>query len=251
MKTLFISDIHLNQNNPNVVNLFLNFLKYQASTANSLYILGDLFDIWIGDDHIDEMSLKISKTLKNLAIQGTSCYFIRGNRDFLIGKKYTKLANIILLPNETVINLNGKSTLLLHGDTLCTHDRKYQNFRKTINQNWIKNFFLKLPVHLRIKISNFIKKTSIISNKNKTSKIMDVNQKYVLNLMQKTKTCIMIHGHTHIPMIHCLPKSHYRIVLGTWNNTGCVLEAKKNLTLIKFSKHLKSTTLYTLKNFKN
>ncbi|AFA41356.1 UDP-2,3-diacylglucosamine pyrophosphatase [Wigglesworthia glossinidia endosymbiont of Glossina morsitans morsitans (Yale colony)] len=246
MKILFISDVHLNQNNPNIINLFLNFLKYQASSANALYILGDLFDIWIGDDYIDDISLKISQVLKNLVIKGTSCYFIHGNRDFLIGKKYAKLANISILPNGTIINLNGKSTIILHGDTLCTYDQKYQKFRKIINKNWLKKFFLNLPLSWRIKISTFVRNKSIINNKNKKSKIMDVNDTYALNLMQKKNASIMIHGHTHLPRIHRLPKNHYRIVLGMWDKAGYVLEIKNKLSLIKFSKYFNSTISYTL-----
>lgn len=247
MKTLFISDVHLNQNNPNIIDLFLNFLKYQASSANALYILGDLFDIWIGDDYIDDVALKISQVLKNLVIKGTSCYFIHGNRDFLIGTKYAKLANISILQNGTIINLNGKATIILHGDTLCTYDQKYQKFRKIINTNWLKKFFLNFPLPWRMKISNFIRKQSTIRNKDKKSKIMDVNETYVSYLMQKKNVSLMIHGHTHLPRIHCLPNNHYRIVLGMWDKAGYVLEIKNKLSLIKFSKYFSSTISYTLK----
>lgn len=246
MKILFVSDVHLNKNNPSKTNLFLNFLRYQAISADALYILGDLFDVWIGDDYIDAISLKISQLLKSLVIQGTSCYFIHGNRDFLIGEKYAKLANISILPDKTIINLNGKSTMILHGDALCTYDKKYQNFKKVINQNWLKRLFLNLPLPLRIKISNFIRKKSIICNKNKTNKIIDVNETYASYLMRKTNTSIMIHGHTHLPKIHFLPKNRYRIVLGMWDKTGCVLEIKNKLSLIKFSKYSNSTISYIL-----
>ncbi|BAC24390.1 ybbF [Wigglesworthia glossinidia endosymbiont of Glossina brevipalpis] len=247
MSTLFVSDVHLSEKNPKLTDLFFYFLKNKAILSRSLYILGDLFETWVGDDNITYISKELANITNYLADNGTSCYFIKGNRDFLIGKSYFKSSKITLLPYKKIININKQSIIILHGDTLCLNDKNYQKFKKLVNQDWLQKFFLKLPLCARIKISNLIINKRKKLNLKRMNYLTKINKEYIKKIMEQTNTNIMIHGHIHMPKVHVLPNRKYRIVLGMWNKSGSILEINKKLSLIKFSKLYCSYTSYPLK----
>ncbi|MDP8101881.1 UDP-2,3-diacylglucosamine diphosphatase [Phocoenobacter atlanticus] len=223
MHYYFISDLHLSESQPEITQHFLQFLEKKAPLAKALYILGDLFDFWIGDDEQSELITTITQALNNLAQQGTKSYFICGNRDFLIGKDFAKKSKITLLPDYQLIDLFGKKTLLCHGDTLCIDDINYQKFRKTVHRKWIQKLFLYLPLGLRINIANKIRNKSRLDKQSKAYEIMDVNTPFTTKIVQKYQAEWLIHGHTHKQDIHYCKFSNKsdrlftRIVLGDWH----------------------------------
>lgn len=230
MRVLLISDLHLNENNPIVIWRFLYFLRNRINQIHAVYILGDLFDYWIGDDHLIWFHKIIFREFKNLKYKGILCYFIHGNRDFLIGSNFFKDTDIIPLPSESVITLFGHNILMLHGDTLCTDDVSYQRYRNITHNFYLKKIFLSFPLFLRRYIAKKIRKNSEFKKKClKRSKIMNVNNQTVLKKFLKYKVNYIIHGHTHIPGIHKIifnNKIFYRIALGAWERSGtCVVRA--------------------------
>ena len=195
----------------------------------SLFILGDLFDWWIGDD-TNEFK-KVIYTLKKIS-KKANIYFIAGNRDYLIGKGFEERAKIKILDDPTLIELGNKKTIISHGDALCTDDKKYQNFRRISRMSLIKNMYLSLPLFIRIYIFKFVRKESEQEKKLKSKEIMDVNEKSVKNLFKSYNfPPLMIHGHTHRPKIH---KYFYaktlckRYVLNDWDSKGSFLLWEKN-----------------------
>ncbi|OQM34300.1 UDP-2,3-diacylglucosamine diphosphatase [bacterium endosymbiont of Pedicinus badii] len=234
MKTIFVSDVHLSENFPNLVKKFLNFLSKNKKNLKFLYILGDLFDFWIGDDNQTELSKKISLFIKNLVKNGTSCYFIRGNRDFLIGKKYANSCGMKIIPNNSVLKIQGYSIIVMHGDQLLKKDKIYKIFSKFSRNRIIKNAFLKLPLKIRIKIAKILRKISISQKKKK--KIFLIDKKNVEKIMNKNKASILIHGHTHICKSYRVSKKKICISLGSWENFGSMVKIeKKRISLFKFS----------------
>lgn len=222
--TLFISDLHLSDERPDLTRAFLHFLDTRAAHADALYILGDLFEFWLGDDDDADVSITVVKALKKLTDTGVKLYFTMGNRDFLVGKKFAKQTGCTLLDEETVINLHGKSVLLMHGDTLCTDDVKYLEFRRKVRNPLVQFIFRLLPLSLRKKIFYKVKSDSNTSKQKKNTMIMDVAQKAVTEVMQKHNVIQLIHGHTHRPAIHPEENNHgKRIVLGDWDRNGWVL----------------------------
>ncbi|WP_395480254.1 UDP-2,3-diacylglucosamine diphosphatase [Candidatus Curculioniphilus buchneri] len=236
MSILFISDVHLCHQKHSITAGFLYFLRTRAIHASALYILGDLFDIWIGDDDPNPLNNIISSALKELRQYGIPCYFIHGNHDFLIDKHHAAAYGMILLPSQRILQFNGHRIIILHGDTLCTNDISYQNFRRKIHQRWLQKLFLDLPFCIRKKITGMIRAKSINGHSIKTTKNFDVNLQTVMSLMMHTNTSVMIHGHTHQPAIHYLPGNRLRVVLGAWNQQGSVIEVnEKNVTLFDFT----------------
>ena len=148
-KTYFIADLHLSENRLHLLALFRQFMQEQAPEAEKLYILGDLFDFWIGDDEQSDLISEVQQLIRHLTEQGVPCYFQHGNRDFLIGKKFANACGLTLLPTYQVIDLYGTPTLLCHGDTLCVDDVKYQQYRKKVHQKWRQWLFLHLPLKVR------------------------------------------------------------------------------------------------------
>lgn len=218
MSTYFISDIHLNEGSELQSELLLNFLRTQGPTADAIYILGDLFALWLGDDLNELYSLPLIATLKNLSVQGVPLYFMHGNRDFLAGSKFCKLTGCVLLQDPCVVNLYGSQVLLTHGDLLCTADRNYQRFRHIVQNRFIKTLFLKLPITIRKKLAYWIK--SRVNNKvAESAEIYDVVPASATQWFKKYDVKLMIHGHTHKPAIHN-NDSKTRIVLGDWNNVS-------------------------------
>lgn len=224
---LFISDLHLEEGASEVTSLFLRFMETQAPKADILYILGDFFEAWIGDDDKTDFNQKIIFKLRSLVKKGIPIYFMRGNRDFLIGENFAKNAGVILLKDPTVISLYGKSVLLMHGDSLCTLDHKHQSYRRKINNQLIQQLILSLPLTLRRKLAKKLRGKSRNRNQYLSNEIKDVSLEEVIRIMHQKKVELLIHGHTHHPGIHDFlisKKPVKRVVLGAWhNNNGSTL----------------------------
>ena len=223
-KTYFIADLHLSENRPHLLALFRQFMQEQAPEAEKLYILGDLFDFWIGDDEQSDLISEVQQLIRHLTEQGVPCYFQHGNRDFLIGKKFAKACGMTLLPTYHVIDLYGTPTLLCHGDTLCVDDVKYQQYRKKVHQKWRQWLFLHLPLKVRLKIAEKIRAKSRQDKQVKSTEIMDVNANFVQQMFAQFHVTQMIHGHTHRQKHHEIPPHFHRIVLGDWGETSSLLE---------------------------
>ena len=223
-KTYFIADLHLSENRPHLLALFRQFMQEQAPEAEKLYILGDLFDFWIGDDEQSDLISEVQQLIRHLTEQGVPCYFQHGNRDFLIGKKFANACGLTLLPTYQVIDLYGTPTLLCHGDTLCVDDVKYQQYRKKVHQKWRQWFFLHLPLKVRLKIAEKIRAKSRQDKQLKSTEIMDVNADFVQQMFAQFHVTQMIHGHTHRQKHHEIPPHFHRIVLGDWGETSSLLE---------------------------
>lgn len=235
MSTLFVSDIHLCAQEPAITAGFLHFLRTRAIAAQALYILGDLFDVWIGDDDPNPLHHEIAVALKTLGQHGIACYFIHGNRDFLLGQRYASTSGMTLLPEQHVMQIDGLRIVILHGDTLCTDDRDYQRFHNRVHQRWLHRLFLSLQLQRRLRIAEKIRTNSLRMNALKRREIMDVNAQAVMAVMADTDTTVMIHGHTHQPAIHVLPGSRRRAVIGSWDHHGSAIEVTtKGLTLYEF-----------------
>ena len=223
-KTYFIADLHLSENRPHLLALFRQFMQEQAPHAEKLYILGDLFDFWIGDDEKSDLISEVQQLIRHLTEQGVPCYFQHGNRDFLIGKKFAEACGLSLLPTYQLIDLYGTPTLLCHGDTLCVDDVKYQHYRKKVHQKWRQWLFLHLPLKVRLKIAEKIRAKSRQDKQLKSTEIMDVNADFVQQIFAQFHVTQMIHGHTHRQKHHEIPPHFHRIVLGDWGETSSLLE---------------------------
>ena len=223
-KTYFIADLHLSENRPHLLALFRQFMQEQAPQAEKLYILGDLFDFWIGDDEQSDLISEVQQLIRHLTEQGVPCYFQHGNRDFLIGKKFANACGLTLLPTYQVIDLYGTPTLLCHGDTLCVDDVKYQHYRKKVHQKWRQWLFLHLPLKVRLNIAEKIRAKSRQDKQLKSTEIMDVNAAFVQQIFAQFHVTQMIHGHTHRQKHHEIPPHFHRIVLGDWGETSSLLE---------------------------
>ncbi len=225
--TYFIADLHLAQNRPDITACFLRFIKHQAIKAQTLYILGDLFEAWIGDDDDSPFVTTIAKALSTLANSGTKIYYIHGNRDFLLGKLYAKKAGMILLSEIDLIDLYGQNVVVMHGDTLCTRDVAYQAFRKKSRSWWWQAIVKNLPLFVRKKMAADYRKKSAEATASKSQDIMDVTPEEVVNCLEQYQSQLLIHGHTHRPDIHQLTangKAAKRIVLGDWYEQGAWLK---------------------------
>lgn len=232
--TYFISDLHLSSDRKDINDCLFRFLQTEAVDADALYILGDLFEVWVGDDDITPFSESIATALKALSVT-VPIYFIHGNRDFAIRKSFALRAGMTILPEQHVIDLYGRKALLMHGDELCTRDIEYQKFRKKSRGWWWPRLMLLLPLKTRQKIANNGRQTSKNNQKQLTAEIMDVTQHEVELAMQRHNVDLLIHGHTHRPKVHTFVlnnKVMERIVLGDWYDQGSILVANKlNLLL--------------------
>ena len=213
---LFISDLHLDQHKPEISSHFLAFIKTRASTARVLYILGDLFEVWSGDDDPAKEFREIFDALQNLA-KSTEIYFLHGNRDFLVGEQLAKKLGITIIKSPHIINLGTHKVALLHGDELCTDDTDYQQFRKMVREKEWQHDFLAKPLSERLQITAQLRQQSKSEMGEKTTAIMDVNPLAVLQTFNQLNVDTLIHGHTHRPGIHSLEENRQRIVLGDWN----------------------------------
>lgn len=238
MATLFIADLHLQTEEPAITAGFLRFLHGEARSADALYILGDLFEAWIGDDDPNPLHREIACAIKSLADSGVPCYFIHGNRDFLIGKRFATESGMQLLPEEKVLDLYGRRVLIMHGDTLCTDDPGYLAFRAKVHTPWIQKLFLALPLFIRRRIALKMRDDSKAVNSSKSMEIMDVNAQAVVEVMEKHHVQWLIHGHTHRPDIHTLDangETAHRVVLGAWHTQGSMVKVSvDDVELIPF-----------------
>ena len=225
MATYFISDLHLERIESPITNIFTAFLD-DLNQNDSLYILGDLFESWIGDDNVSELSQYISDRLLMLSERDISVAIMHGNRDFLIGEDFCKASSIKLINDPRIIEIDTKKVMLTHGDELCTDDKEYQAFRSVVrNPLWQKDF-LNFPISKREKIAGEAKDASKDSKENKAMEIMDVNTDAVLKAFNDQNIEIMIHGHTHRPNIHKVSnegKNLTRYVLGDWSKNSAII----------------------------
>jgi UDP-2,3-diacylglucosamine hydrolase len=225
--TLFISDLHLCGTRPAITGLFLDFLQHRARTADALYILGDLFEYWIGDEAIEQEEFSVMiRGLRELAKCGTPVWVMRGNRDFLMAREFENAAGCRLLPDPTRVELHGTPTLLMHGDTLCTDDIEYMAFRARVRDTAWQREFLAKSIAERDAIVRNYREISKNSTSSKKPEIMDVNRKAVESVMRKHDVRRLIHGHTHRPKEHVFDldgQPARRMVLGDWYEQGSVL----------------------------
>ncbi|GAD79356.1 UDP-2,3-diacylglucosamine diphosphatase [Vibrio ezurae] len=236
MRTLFISDLHLTPSHTEMTEAFIRFMREDAPGADALYILGDLFEFWVGDDDDSPLNQTVINEIRTLVEAGTPCFFTQGNRDFLVGKTFEQKSGATLLNDETLIDLYGTPTLLLHGDTLCTDDVKYQKFRQKVHMKWLQWVYNHIPLSLRRKLVKKVQSNANDEKQNKSYDIMDVNQDAVMDAMQRHNAQLMIHGHTHRPNIHQLDEHNMqRIVLGDWYKQTSVLEITKENTRLYHS----------------
>ena len=236
MSTLFISDLHLSGERENITELFISFLDKRASKADALYILGDLYEVWPGDDMIQPDYLSSIAKLKQLADNGLPLYVMQGNRDFLMAEKFAEVSGATLIEDPTVIDLYGTPTLLMHGDTLCTDDVDYQKFRTMVRDPSWKEKFFSLPNEERLAMTTKYRKVSKVETAKKSMDIMDVNQQAVETVMQEHNIKQLIHGHTHRPAIHDFSIDNdkmKRIVLGDWFEQGSVLVCDESGCLLE------------------
>jgi len=226
VSTLFISDLHLDASRPEVTKLFLGFLAGEARDAEGLYILGDLFEAWLGDDDPDPHHARVAAALAELSGSGVPVRFLVGNRDFLLGEDYARRAGMELLVEPVLLDLHGTPTVLLHGDVLCTDDAEYQAFRVMVRDaDWQKNF-LSRPLDERRMMAAQARERSRSRGLTLDEDIMDVNADAVAQAFRTHAVPRMIHGHTHRPHIHRIEvdgKPCERIVLGDWYEQGSVL----------------------------
>ena len=217
MSTYFISDLHLEESRPDITEAFLNFMDAIEGQADALYILGDFFESWIGDDENTALQVQIKQRLKAFTDTGAALFFMHGNRDFLIGEVFAEETGAQILPDPSLIDLAGETVLLMHGDSLCTADTSYMKFRATIRNPAFLQPFLKRPIEERKITAQQLRAMSQANNQGKSKEIMDVTQEEVDKEMQKHQVNTLIHGHTHRPQIEQREHENVRIVLGDWD----------------------------------
>ena len=224
---LLISDLHLEEKRPDITRAFLHFLAARARQAEALYILGDFFEVWIGDDGMTPFQHEIADALRELSEAGTRIYLMHGNRDFLIGQRFCREAGCTLLKDPTLVHLGGEPVLLMHGDSLCTLDVGYMKLRR-----WLRNplsllILRNLPLTTRQKLARKLRNESRAQTQMKASEIVDVTPEEVIKVMATHGVRTLIHGHTHRPAVHDLEVNGQparRIVLGDWDRHGWALQ---------------------------
>ena len=215
---LFISDLHLQESHPHTAEAFFRFLADRASQADALYLLGDIFEYWAGDDDLDTpFHQRIAGALRELADRGIAVYWMAGNRDFLVGQDFARAAGLTLLPDPTVVSNGGRRIALVHGDAQCTDDTKYMAFRAQVRDPAWQQQFLAMPLTQRKAIIAGLREGSRQAHGEKSYEIMDVTPEAVAALHEATRADVIIHGHTHRPALHEDPESgRRRYVLPDW-----------------------------------
>jgi len=229
--SLLISDLHLCDTRPELNEAFRSFCSEHASKAESVYILGDLSDAWIGDDDDSDTANLIRSTLASIGSLGVKIYLMTGNRDFLLGQQLADDCGAALLPDPSVVKLHGHSALLLHGDSLCIDDAEYMAYRAQIQNPAARQMLLTKPLEERRQIATMLRSQSKSANSNKAEDIMDVNAGEVSRQMKEANVTLMIHGHTHRPAVHDtelqgIPAK--RMVLGDWGENVWYIKADSN-----------------------
>ena len=224
---LLISDLHLEEQRPDITRAFLHFLQTRARQAEALYILGDFFEVWVGDDGMSPFQHDIARALRELSDAGTCIYLMHGNRDFLIGRAFCREAGCTLLKDPSIAHFNGEPVLLMHGDSLCTLDVGYMKLRRLL-RNPLSLFILRnLPLSTRRKLARKLRSESRAQTRMKAREIIDVTPDEVPRIMAEHGVRTLIHGHTHRPAEHALEvngQSARRIVLGDWDSQGWTLQ---------------------------
>jgi UDP-2,3-diacylglucosamine hydrolase len=223
---LFISDLHIDANHPAITEQFLRFLSSEAKHAEVLYILGDLFESWVGDDAADGAQTAVMEGLRDLTSGGVPCFVMHGNRDFLLGDEFCRLSGARLLADPLIVTLYGEAVLVMHGDALCTDDRSYQRLRATVRDADWQRQFLALPIASRRALAGAARAGSQAHTAAMEYAITDVNADSVALALRNAGTATLVHGHTHRPAIHALEvdgRACTRIVLGDWYAQGSVL----------------------------
>ena len=226
MTTLFISDLHIDAARPAIIGQFLRFLETEAKSAAALYILGDLFESWIGDDAPDPTQAAAIAGLRALTSRGVPCFVMHGNRDFLLSRQFCGMSGAQLLPDPLIVTLYGEPVLVMHGDALCTDDRAYQRWRATVRDADWQRRFLALPIESRRALAGAARAGSQAHTAAMEHAITDVNPDSVAIALRAAGTSTLLHGHTHRPAIHALEvdgRPRTRIVLGDWYDQGSVL----------------------------
>jgi len=231
MTTLFVSDLHLQASRPEIGEQFLRFLEGEAIQAEALYILGDLFEYWVGDDDPNPHYTVMKSALRDLVDSGVPVFFMHGNRDFMIGERFAEETGATLLDDPNLIELHGEKVLLSHGDALCSDDKHYQQMRlMTRNPEWQAMMRAK-PLEERIAIAEDARRQSQEHNASLEDDIMDVNQDAVVETFREHGVDILLHGHTHRPAVHeedVEDRTAIRIVLGDWYEQGSVVRWDEN-----------------------
>ncbi|MDJ0905135.1 MAG: UDP-2,3-diacylglucosamine diphosphatase [Woeseiaceae bacterium] len=226
MTTLFISDLHLEADRPDIGKQFLQFLETDANEADDLYILGDLFEAWVGDDDPNTHYFTIKRALRKLTDSGIPVYFMHGNRDFMIGSGFANETGVKILKDPYKVTMYGRKTLLSHGDVLCIDDVQYQRVRKMVRDpDWQASMNAK-PLKERLRIAQEARRQSLEQTINKSLEIMDVNEDEVKRVIQEHNVDVLLHGHTHRPDVHTVDlgnRKAKRIVLGDWYEQGSVV----------------------------
>ena len=229
--TLFISDLHLSAKRPELVAAFHEFVRGPARGAAALYVLGDLFDLWLGDDQLrDPLAAGVANAFAELARSGTAVYLQRGNRDFLLGERFAKASGATLLADAVVHDLHGTPTLIMHGDQLCTDDVGYQRFRAWWQDPVHRRRFLALPFFVRRGIGATLSAGSRRAIETKPEAIMDVNTDAVASALRERGVTRLIHGHTHRPARHAHDvdgRVCERQVLADWYRKASYLEVSE------------------------
>lgn len=224
---LLISDLHLEEQRPDITQAFLDLLTGRARTATALYILGDFFEAWIGDDAMSPFQRSICQALRALSDSGTEVFLMHGNRDFMLGQAFCKAAGCTLLRDPSVIPLNGEPVLLMHGDSLCTRDEGYMRLRRYLRNPLTLWVLRHLPLSTRHKLARKLRSESTAQVRMKANDIVDVTPQEVPRIMSEYGVRTLIHGHTHRPAIHKLQigeQTAQRIVLGDWDRQGWALQ---------------------------
>jgi UDP-2,3-diacylglucosamine hydrolase len=235
MKLGFISDLHLSENTPSVTQGFFEFLKTAAQELSHLYILGDLFEAWIGDDDDSELATNVMQEINHATRNGLEIFFIHGNRDFLCGQKFAEQSNLTLLPDPFFLNFFDQKIALSHGDNFCTEDLEYIKFKKEVRSEKWQQEFLQKPLDDRLNIASNMRDASQKNNSNKDISIMDVTPNAIQEFFAEHRIDLLIHGHTHRPNTHQI-NSGTRIVLGDWHKTGwCLMLDEQQQELKEFT----------------
>jgi UDP-2,3-diacylglucosamine hydrolase len=225
-RTLFVSDLHLDAGAPAMVELFLAFLRTEASASDALYILGDLFETWVGDDDEEPVRTRVRAGLRELTAGGVPCFIQHGNRDFLLGADFMAASGCRLLADPVVHEFGGRRFVLSHGDALCTEDRAYQRFRRVVRAAAFRRIWQRLPLSLRRGLATLARRRSRAYTTRLPDAIADVTAAAVAELLRSTDSEVLVHGHTHRPDVHRIEvdgRSRERIVLGDWHGRGNAL----------------------------
>lgn len=237
MTTLFISDLHLEESRPDIGAQFLEFIENEARDAEALYILGDLFEAWVGDDDPNPHYADCKVALRELVNYGTPVYFMHGNRDFMVGDLFAEETGVTILEDPTMLEMYGTYVLLSHGDALCTDDVEYQQVRRMTRAPEWQSVMLAKPLEERIAFARQAREQSMAHGEDADMSIMDVNEDAVLELLQESGAEILLHGHTHRPDVHDIDlgdRDAQRIVLGDWYEQGSVLRWDENGPRLEF-----------------